>query len=62
MLLKCYGNKRYYQRGRSLFLGPIMQLLYHEANEQWSRVFTWLMPCFISGSIIYVMHLDYRVG
>jgi len=36
------------------FSGPIMQLLYHEANEQWSRVFTWLMPCFISGSIIYV--------
>lgn len=36
------------------FAEPIMHLLYHEADDQWAQVFTWLMPCFISGGIIYV--------
>ena len=36
------------------FAGPIMHLLYPDADDHWAKVFAWLMPTFVFGSIIYV--------
>ncbi len=37
-----------------VFAGPVMHLLYHEADAYWARVFSWLMICFPGVSTMYI--------